>query len=122
MPPVETTADPMPILKTTTSVCSTCLTKVPAQVVSDGDDVVLRKECPEHGIQETLIASDKRFHWTAGPAGSCGDGCGLLNHSCSLVFEITGELDHVAVVLPLGEKPVQLAREILHGHLPGQVG
>ncbi len=80
----------MPILKTTTSVCPTCLTKVPAEVVTDGDDVLLRKECPEHGMQEALIASDQRFYWTAGPSGACGDGCsGLLNHSCSLVFEIT---------------------------------
>ncbi len=80
----------MPTLKTTTSVCLTCLTNVPAEVVSDGDEVLLRKECPEHGVQEALIATDPRLHFTAGPKTACADGCGgLLNHSCTLMFEIT---------------------------------
>jgi uncharacterized radical SAM superfamily Fe-S cluster-containing enzyme len=80
----------LPILKNTTSVCSTCLTKVPAEVVAAGDDVVLRKECPEHGFQDGLIASDQRLHFTAGSGAACPDGCGgLLNHSCTLIFEIT---------------------------------
>ena len=80
----------MPTLKTTTSVCLTCLTKVPAEVVSDGDEVLLRKECPEHGVQEALLATDPRLYFTAGPGAACADGCGgLLNHSCTLMFEIT---------------------------------
>jgi hypothetical protein len=80
----------VPQLKSTTSVCPTCLTKVPAQVVERDGAVYLQKQCPTHGADDVLIASDSRLHWTSGSRkGACGDGCGLFNHSCTLIFEIT---------------------------------
>lgn len=73
--------------KTTSSVCPQCLQKVPASVVERGGHVFLSKECPSHGAEETLLSSDSRLYWNAGPEG--GKGCCALNHSCTMIFEIT---------------------------------
>lgn len=77
----------MSISKTTTSVCPRCLRKVPAQVYERDGQVFLSKECPSHGFEEALLASDARLYWSAGPEGS--KGCCALNHSCTMIFEIT---------------------------------
>jgi 7,8-dihydro-6-hydroxymethylpterin dimethyltransferase len=71
------------VIKRTTSKCSVCRKLVPGTVVSvpDGDKekVVMRRNCPDHGLQSFVIASDSRFYWhSAGhPSNAgCGDGCG----------------------------------------------
>ena len=79
---------PMSLLKTTTSACPHCLEKVPAKVVDRDGQVYLQKECPDHGEEEALLASDAGLYWNAGPGGGCGEGC-MIGHSCALIFEIT---------------------------------
>ena len=78
----------MSLLKTTTSACPHCLEKVPARVVERDGQVYLQKECPDHGEEEALLASDSGLYWNAGPEGGCGGSC-LVGHSCALIFEIT---------------------------------
>lgn len=73
--------------KQTTSVCPHCLRKIPAHVFERGGSVFLSKDCPTHGVDEALLASDARLYWNAGPEGS--KGCCTLNHSCTMIFEIT---------------------------------
>ncbi len=89
----------MQVIKRTTGVCPQCLTKVPATVFRLGDEVHLKKVCPEHGDDSALIAGDGAFYWSQGPdGGGCGDGgCALTNHSCTLMFEIT---DHCNLTCP----------------------
>ncbi len=114
-------------LKATTSVCPHCLTKVPAEVFERDGAAVMRKTCPEHGVEEALLASDARLHWTAGPGGGCGAGCGLFNHSCTLIFEITercnlscptcfaGSSPHLTWQMPLAEFTAKLDRLLAAG-------
>ncbi|MBK7399619.1 MAG: radical SAM protein [Myxococcales bacterium] len=73
--------------KTTTSACPKCLRKVPAQVFERDGRVFLSKECPTHGADVALLASDASLYWNAGPEG--GKGCCTSNHSCTMIFEIT---------------------------------
>lgn len=77
----------MPHTKTTTSACPQCLRKVPARVFERDGRVYLTRECPTHGTDEALVASDAALYWNAGPEGS--KGCCALNHSCTMIFEIT---------------------------------
>jgi hypothetical protein len=48
-------SDGVQVLATTESVCPECLARIPAQRVMRGDDVFLRKTCPEHGDFETIV-------------------------------------------------------------------
>lgn len=43
------------VLSQTESVCPQCLRRIPAFRVADGDQVMLRKRCPEHGRYSTVI-------------------------------------------------------------------
>jgi len=43
------------ILSTTESVCPVCLRQIGAERVAEGDQVFLRKECPEHGRFQTVL-------------------------------------------------------------------
>lgn len=43
------------LLSYTESVCPECLARIPARRVRHGDDVYLKKSCPEHGAVETII-------------------------------------------------------------------
>lgn len=47
--------------KATTSVCTPCSDTVPALVVERDGRVLLLKECPTHGPEEALLASDARL-------------------------------------------------------------
>ncbi|HML24681.1 MAG TPA: radical SAM protein, partial [Aggregatilinea sp.] len=49
------------ILAQTESVCPECLARIPAERVQRGDDVLLRKSCPQHGAFETIV-------WRGDPA------------------------------------------------------
>jgi uncharacterized radical SAM superfamily Fe-S cluster-containing enzyme len=78
------------VIKTTTSVCSTCLTKVPAVVYREGSQVLLEKTCPEHGTEQALLADDPDFYYESSKdKGACGPGGCMISHSCTLMFEIT---------------------------------
>ncbi|MFT5435089.1 MAG: putative radical SAM superfamily Fe-S cluster-containing enzyme [Myxococcota bacterium] len=79
------------LIKTTLSVCTVCLNKVPARVSEENGRVWLDKTCPDHGEQRVLLAVDPRFYYKNNRELSCGPGgCGgMFNHSCTLMFEIT---------------------------------
>lgn len=69
------------VLKTTISRCPVCRKQKPAEVVrvnrGDREQIVMRRRCECHGLQEFVIASDARFYWLAqgNPLNrSCGCG------------------------------------------------
>src|SRR5688500_11083340 len=49
-------------LKTTVSLCPTCLDHVPALVHERRGRVIMAKKCPTHGTSEALIESDARYY------------------------------------------------------------
>jgi tetraether lipid synthase len=116
----------MDLLKTTTSVCSRCLTRVPAKVVRRDGSIILQKRCPEHGEEEAVVSSDERLYWLAGSGDGCGAGC-LFNHSCTLIFEITERCNltcptcfaasspHLTWQMPVSEFTAKLDRLLAHG-------
>ena len=53
--------DDSQVLSTTESVCPECLVRIPAEHILRGDDVVMRKTCPDHGDFETVV-------WRGAPA------------------------------------------------------
>lgn len=79
----------MTIIKTTTSVCPSCLEKVPATVSVEEGRVLLTKTCSEHGDSRALLARDVNFYYPSNSDGCSTGGCCMLNHSCSLIFELT---------------------------------
>ena len=50
------------LLNETTSLCRVCKRSVPAALYEEDGAIVMRKRCPSHGEQETLIASDARWY------------------------------------------------------------
>ncbi len=111
--------------KSTTSACPQCLRKVPARVFERDGRVYLSKECPTHGADEALLASDAGLYWNAGPEGS--KGCCALNHSCTMIFEITERCNltcptcftasspHETWQMPLEEFDRKLSNLLAHG-------
>jgi uncharacterized radical SAM superfamily Fe-S cluster-containing enzyme len=92
----------------TNSLCGTCLRKVEAKVVIEGDHVYLHKWCPEHRFQRVLISTDAQYYklsrQTIKPGQmplkfntpikhGCPFDCGLCpdheQHSCLTLVEIT---------------------------------
>jgi 7,8-dihydro-6-hydroxymethylpterin dimethyltransferase len=53
------------LLKTTLSLCAQCLRHVIAAVYQSGDQVCIRKSCPEHGYQNAVLENDAAFYWTS---------------------------------------------------------
>ncbi|MCE9572576.1 MAG: radical SAM protein [Deltaproteobacteria bacterium] len=49
-------------LRATTSLCTTCLRSVPAEVIRRGDQVVMTKRCAEHGASEVVVAHDADWY------------------------------------------------------------
>jgi uncharacterized radical SAM superfamily Fe-S cluster-containing enzyme len=99
------------ILSETESVCPECLARIPATRVARGDDVYLKKTCPEHGDCSAVI-------WRGLPAYAswvrpklpsypdhpfttvdrgCPFDCGLCpdhrQQSCCVLFEVTQRCD-----------------------------
>ena len=62
-------------IKTTISVCSVCLNKVPAVVYEEAGEVLLEKTCPEHGLERALLSKNSDFYYRAKKSGG-GGGCG----------------------------------------------
>ncbi|MFV1980010.1 MAG: radical SAM protein [Rhodothermia bacterium] len=101
------------LIKTTTSLCPECLTRVPANVVARDGRVFLEKYCDEHGEDIALLASDAALYWrsassssaTVASPSSCGrGGCGT-NHSCALIFEITEKCNLTCPTCFAGSSP-----------------
>ena len=104
------------LLKTTISLCPTCLAHVPAVVYTLDGKVWMRKECGAHGQSEALVESDERFYYLSNRdkwgrrfaddrvmdfpelgGGCCGsDGCcdsgfsdQMENKTCTVLVEVT---------------------------------
>src|ERR1017187_5399424 len=76
--------------------CNQCQARVPAEFIFRDGQVWIRKDCPEHGSNESLVSSDmeawkaKRELWKYVPEDpkTCGlkcDKCGF-NHKPNIVF------------------------------------
>ncbi|MBW2276635.1 MAG: radical SAM protein [Deltaproteobacteria bacterium] len=91
----------------TRSVCPECRKLIDARLLIRGEQIVMRKRCPEHGWFEALVSSDaqryvnnRRFnkpgtlplHFEREHRG-CPDSCGLCpehqQHTCLGILEIT---------------------------------
>jgi 7,8-dihydro-6-hydroxymethylpterin dimethyltransferase len=99
------------ILSETESVCPECLARIPAQRVARGEDVYLRKSCPEHGAFSAVIwrGQPAFASWTKPKLPSypeapftavdrgCPYDCGLCpdhrQDSCSVLLEVTARCD-----------------------------
>ncbi len=99
------------VLAQTESVCPVCLARVPAWRVQRGDDVYLRKTCPQHGEFEAVIwRGQPAFDTWVRPKAPCFPehpftsvdkgcpfDCGLCpdhrQQSCCVLFEVTQRCD-----------------------------
>ncbi len=102
------------VLKTTISLCPTCLAHVPAVVYTAEGRVWLERRCPEHGGARALLESDERYYHLSNKDASgrcyapdrvmvfpeyqdacCGpSGCGPAtsqagNKTCTILVEVT---------------------------------
>ena len=95
------------LLRTTTSVCPQCLTRIEAYVVKEGEKVYLEKTCNNHGDFRTLIWNGLPAYESWGDARlpsqpvtcltqvdkGCPYDCGLCpqhrQHSCCVLLEVT---------------------------------
>ncbi len=92
----------------TLSLCPECLRRVDAKIVFEGNNVFMLKNCPEHGFQKVLIATDIAYYknirnynkasemplkFGTPTHYGCPYDCGLCQdheqHSCLTVIEIT---------------------------------
>ena len=85
-------------VKKTTSLCPSCLKRIPASVFERQGEIWLDKQCADHGLFSALLSSDPRHYHTPNPQGlssgaCCGPGqsCGppVDNHSCNVLVEVT---------------------------------
>ncbi len=99
------------VLSETRSVCPECLARIPATRVARGDDVYLKKTCPEHGDFSTVIwrGLPAYVSWVRPKIPSypdnpfttvdrgCPFDCGLCpdhrQQSCCVLFEVTQRCD-----------------------------
>src|SRR5213596_606691 len=101
----------------TSSLCATCLRKVEAKVVIEGENVYLHKWCPEHRFQKVLISTDAEYYklcrQTLKPSQmplrfntpiqyGCPYDCGLCpdheQHSCLALLEVN---EHCNLTCPV---------------------
>jgi hypothetical protein len=85
-------------IKSTRSLCPTCLERVDADVFERSGEVWMDKSCPTHGRFSARLSGDARHYYRyderlAGLGSCCGPGqhCGdqVANHSCNVLMEIT---------------------------------
>ena len=50
------------VVRTTTSLCATCLRSVPAEIVRVDGAVVMRKRCDEHGAREVMVSPNADWY------------------------------------------------------------
>ncbi len=81
------------LIRSTSSVCPVCLEVIPARIISEGREVHMLKECPEHGPYKTYVWPDSdHYRWvnsfrmplvrpeqTIQSLGGCPDDCGLCS-------------------------------------------
>ena len=99
------------ILGRTESVCPECLERIPAERVAEGEQVYLRKTCPQHGTFQTIVwrgapalgswVRPKTPAYPRNPATAvergCPFDCGLCpdhrQHTCTALLEVTQRCD-----------------------------
>jgi len=104
-------------LKTTVSICPTCLEPVSAEVYRQNGEVWMQKRCPEHGDFSALLAADSRHYYKSKSAssasGSCckTSGCGsaVSNHSCTVLIEICERCNLTCPTCFAGSSPAHSA-------------
>ena len=108
----------------THSVCPYCLRRLPAELVQHGDEVWLRRVCPEHGEASAMVwrGAPGFDAWRASGAGAsccepaenpaCPTACGLcaghVRQTCCVLLEVTRRCDlecPVCFAAALGEAP-----------------
>lgn len=108
----------------TLSLCPTCLKRVDAKIVFEGDNVFMLKRCPEHGKSKVLIADDKEYYknirnynkpsetpykFNTETLYGCPYDCGLCpdheQHSCLTVIEITDRCNLMCPTCYAGSSP-----------------
>lgn len=81
------------LLRSTSSVCPVCLELLPARIVTEGKEVYMLKECPEHGPFMVYVWPDSdHYQWVTSfrmplippehpvaSLGGCPDDCGLCS-------------------------------------------
>jgi len=90
------------IIRKTYSVCPVCLKRIPAFHVKAGNNVYLKKNCPEHGDFQTIIWRDKvdKNEWVGNTPeikedenSNCPNNCGIcsdhLQGTCCTLLEVT---------------------------------
>ena len=95
------------------SICAQCYRRVDAKILFRDDRVVMTKRCPEHGVEEVLIAEDVEYYrrarefflkpsempqrFSTPVRFGCPYDCGLCTdheqHSCVSIVEITDHCD-----------------------------
>lgn len=92
----------------TISLCSSCLRRVSAKIVFENNKVYMIKNCPEHGLEQVLIATDIEYYkrirnynkrseiphkFNTPTLYGCPYDCGLCpdheQHSCLTLIEVT---------------------------------
>lgn len=92
----------------TISICATCLKRVDAKIIFEDDKVFMLKNCPQHGREKVLIATDIEYYkncrnyakrsemplrFNTPTHYGCPYDCGLCQdheqHSCLTVIEVT---------------------------------
>ena len=102
-------------LKTTKSICPTCLSAITGDVYRRSGAVFMDKTCPEHGAFTALLASDARHYYQTdpefestvcccGPSQHCGDQ--VANHSCNMLLEITQSCNLTCPTCYAGSSPL----------------
>ena len=85
-----------PVLKQTGTLCPKCLAAVPGTTLERQGKVYLTRDCPEHGLTEALVSSDRRFYYLRGetphpPLGKEECCCPGPDHkTCIALLEVTG--------------------------------
>jgi hypothetical protein len=125
----------------TSGLCNLCGRQVDAKIVFRGKAVVLVKWCPEHGITEGLVSSDKAWYLRSlaflKPGTSprrravdrhqgCPNSCGLCpdhqQHTCVPLLEITSDCDiECPICLVRGCVPGALSLAQIDGMVDGLV-
>ena len=100
----------MTLLRQTESLCPVCLRRIPARYESEGDTVLFRKDCPEHGPFAVPVWDTESFRgWSrpktpsypaeprAATRQGCPFDCGLCadhaQHTCTGLIEVTERCD-----------------------------
>jgi 7,8-dihydro-6-hydroxymethylpterin dimethyltransferase len=114
------------VLSTTESVCPVCLRRINAERTAEGDDVYLRKTCPDHGSFRTILwrglaswhAWGRFIRRAARPpqctspiSHGCPFDCGLCpdhrQHTCCVVVEVTARCNLTCPICFADAAPVR---------------